>query len=314
MLNLKVYPTAIAGLALGMMGIASFWGMSIQSPHSADFVLVSWTSLVVLLLIPLIMKFFRYPSILQADLKCPTVGSVVPTLAMAMMIVSHTIALFSQTIAIGLWLLAVISHIIFFSLFCYHRLKKFELNHIVPSWFVPPIGIVVACLTVPAPAFRTLAVIILVFGLLSYLVLLPMVIYRLIVGEQVEAARRPTVAILAAPASLSLSGYLSLYSNPDPLLVMILFSIAILMTLTVYLLMFHLLRLPFTPSYSAYTFPLAISATAMFKTSVWMKGQVLFQQYSTHLARVARLEGIISSAVILYVLYRFIHYLHKECR
>ena len=46
-----------------------------------------------------------------------------------------------------LWLLAVGLHIIFLVSFVYHRAKAFELHHMVPSWFVPPVGIIVACVS-----------------------------------------------------------------------------------------------------------------------------------------------------------------------
>ena len=56
----------------------------------------------------------------------------------------------------------------------------------------------------------------LVFGLLVYAVMLPLMVYRLIFSHEVPDAAKPTIAIMAAPASLSLAGYLTVTANPSP--------------------------------------------------------------------------------------------------
>lgn len=307
--RLNQYPTPISGLTLGLAGIAAFWSVFITSTNVTHFFLAAIALLVILLLAPLLLKFVLNPRTLLEDLKHPTVGSVVPTIAMTLMLLSHTLSLLSVTAASILWMSAVVLHAAFFSLFCFHRVCDFDLNHLVPSWFVPPIGIVVACLTVPTPYFMLIAHILLVFGLVAYAVLLPAVIYRLSLGGNIENARKPTLAILAAPASLTLAGYLSLSTAPNALLVVALFTIAVLMTLTVYIMLTHLLRLPFSPAYSAFTFPLAISATAMFKMSVWSHSVTLFSNYSHLFYLSAIAEGVIASIVILYVLQHYLRFL-----
>jgi tellurite resistance protein TehA-like permease len=90
-------------------------------------------------------------------------------------------------------------------------------------------------------------------------------IYRLVFCESVPDAAKPTIAIMAAPASLSLAGYLTVTQDPSPVLVALLFGIAILMTVVIYAAFFHLLRLPFGPAYAAFIFPMVIGATALFK-------------------------------------------------
>ena len=239
-------------------------------------------------------------------------GSVVPTIAMTLMLLSHTLGIFSLSVASVIWVIAVILHIVFFTLFSFHRVRDFDLNHLVPSWFVPPIGIVVACLTVPSSHFLPVAYVLLTFGIIAYAILLPTVIYRLSLGNNIEDARKPTLAILAAPASLTLAGYLSLATEPSTLLIVVLFSIAILMTLTVYIMLTRLLRLPFSPAYSAFTFPLAISATAMLKMSAWAQSAPLFSHYSHAFHVAAMIEGIIASVVILHVMQHYFRFLIKN--
>lgn len=312
MMNLKEYPTPVAGLALGLSGISLFWALTFSGSALGCVILLAGCGLAACLLTPVLMKFVRHPKQLLVDIQHPTLGSVVPTSAMALMLLSYPAGLLFHPLAIVMWSVAVVAHVAFFLLFAFFRLRSFDLNHVVPSWFVPPIGIVVACLTVPSAFGFPIAHVLLYFGLISYVVLLPVVLYRLGLGSAIESARRPTLAILAAPASLTLAGYLTLVAMPNPLLVLVLFSVAILMTGSVYLMLFHLLRLPYTPAYAAYTFPLAIGATAMMKFSHWASRQTLFQGYVPYLHRLAILEGIVAALIIVYVLAHTLRFLfHK---
>lgn len=313
MLPLKNYPTPIAGLTLGIFGITNYWTAFIKNSYVSNAVLILLSLVGLSLLIPLLLKFIRYPRFLWSDLQHPTVGSVLPTMAMSLMYLSHTIALFSYSAAVGLWFFAIALHACFFLIFCRHRLQERDFHHhLVPSWFVPPIGIVVACLTLPAPGFLIVTHVIVAFGILMYAVLLPVVIYRLSVGHLIEDARKPTLAILAAPASLTLAGYLAVAPNPSPLLVVALFGIAVLMTVSVYIMLARLLRLPFTPAYSAFTFPLAVSATALLKMSVWSQSVPLFAGYQHGFFIASITEGLIASVMIGYVYQHYVKFLTKK--
>ncbi len=68
------------------------------------------------------------------------VGSVVPTYAMGTMVVSKAVGMLDAGLGEGLWLFAVLLHLAFLATFVWHRAKQFEIHHMVPSWFVPPVG------------------------------------------------------------------------------------------------------------------------------------------------------------------------------
>jgi len=302
MQRIQLYPSAIGGLCLGLASIAIYWS------HTSVILQCAISILTCILLIPLLIKFIKHPRQLWEDLRHPTLGSTLPTSSMTIMLLSFNMP-HSSKLAIGLWLLAVIMHFCFFTSFIYHRIKNFNFDHLIPSWFVPPIGIVVACLTVPSPIFATFAKIILIFGLSAYMVLLPAVIYRLCLHPSLDHTRKPTLAVLAAPASLILAGYLTLSIHPNSVLIIFLFSIAVLMTFSVYVMLFHLLRIAFSPTFSAFTFPLVISATATLKVSQWASHEVLFSSYTPILQDISIVQAILASIVITYVLVHYGRYL-----
>ncbi|CAM3642327.1 TDT family transporter [Vibrio aquimaris] len=299
-------PTPMAGLALGIASLGWCWE-NFAPLHGYGQLLGAVIASV--LLVVLAVKFLFHGHLLGQDLAHPVVGSVVPTFAMATMVVSNSLGHFYPMLGDMLWLAAVGLHIIFLVSFVYHRAKEFELHHMVPSWFVPPVGIIVADVSFSGnPDLLFIANGTLIFGMLAYAVMLPMMIYRFMFTHQVPDAAKPTLAIMAAPASLSLAGYLTVVSQPSPVIVGLLFGIGVLMTAIIYLAFFKLLRLPFSPGYAAFTFPMAIGATALFKLANWMQTSGLDSQYVHQIHTLAGFELIVATGVIAYVAIRYFNF------
>ncbi|MDD1795200.1 TDT family transporter [Enterovibrio sp. ZSDZ42] len=289
----------MAGLALAIASLGWSWE---NAGHFDGMAQIIGAIIGGVMLLLIAFKFMSNPKNLWADLQHPVVGSVVPTFAMGVMIVSNALGKWSPVAGDSLWLLAVATHVIFLSSFVYHRAKKFSLSHMVPSWFVPPVGLVVADVAFSGnPALRPIADAILLFGLCSYALLLPLMIYRLIFCGEVPDGAKPTIAIMAAPASLSLAGYLTVSQSPSPLIVAVLLGIALLMTAVIYLSFVSLMRLPFSPGFAAFTFPMVIGATALYKTATWMDSIGVASQYVNQISVIALVELVVATIVVFYV-------------
>lgn len=297
--RLSDIPTPMAGLALGIASLGACWETSGLFSGQAQLVAAM---IATCLLFSIGLKFLRHPALLRQDLRHPVVGSVVPTFAMALMVVSMVT---TGIVRDSLWLIAIAMHLGFLVVFAWNRLSQFELHHMVPSWFVPPVGIIVADVSSPGGAFAPLAQGLFWFGLGCYALMLPVMLNRLIFSEEVPDAAKPTIAILAAPASLSLAGYLTITPDPSVLIVVLLLGIAVLMTVVIYLAFFKLMRLPFSPAYAAFTFPMVIGATALFKV------QALFVKWEVdpdtvgQIGALAKLELAVATLVVGYVAIRY---------
>ncbi|RXJ72541.1 C4-dicarboxylate ABC transporter [Veronia nyctiphanis] len=308
--KLTLLPTPLAGLALAIASLGWSWENIAPLEGNAK---LAGAAIGGILLVLLALKFITVPKTLVQDLAHPVVGSVVPTFAMGMMVVSHGIGEFNPILGDSLWLIAIAIHLIFLSLFVIHRAKDFTLSDMVPSWFVPPVGLIVADVAFSGnPALAPIANGVLMFGLLSYCVLLPMMMYRLIFCTGIPDAAKPTIAILAAPASLSLAGYLTVAEQPSPILVSVLLGIAVLMTSLVYLSFIRLLRLPFSPGYAAFTFPMVIGATALYKVAGWAAERGMETAYVEQLTMLANIELIIATCVVVYVAFRYVRFLTEQ--
>ncbi len=303
-----MFHTPMAGLALAIASLG--WGWDQMASGAAHFQLLS-AQVAAVLLVVLLIKFVLHPDGLLADLAHPVVGSVVPTFAMASMVVASTFASHQMLGAKLVWLAAVALHITFLVMFSYHRLRQFKLADMVPSWFVPPVGIIVAALTCPGSQFNGLATALLYFGLTCYAILLPIMLFRLCCCGALPDAAKPTLAILAAPASLSLAGYLNLIAEPNIYLLVGLLVLAILMTGFLYLAFFRLLQLPFSPGFAAFTFPTVIGATALFKLAGFVLEQGYNPSWAQLLVQLAKLELIVATLVVGYVA---LHYVRDQVR
>jgi exfoliative toxin A/B len=297
-------PSALAGLALGIASLGLCWENRSELNGSGQMFAAIVASCI---LLPLLFKFIFNPAILKQDLADHVGGGVAPTLAMAMMVVANNIAIYSLQLGKIISLLAIIIHLCFLVIFIFYRSKNFRFEHILPSWFIPPIGLVIALIMYPGGISHPLANLILKFGLICYALLLPVVLYRLLFGEKLCDHEKPILVILATPASLLLAGYFEITEQPSYLMIAILVPLAVTMTLFAYFSFSKLLRLPFTPAYSAFTFPLVVGATALFKTSQFLlkEGNM---QLSSIVEQLAYLELLIATAMVIYVSLRYMRY------
>ncbi|BDY04534.1 TDT family transporter [Ferrimonas sp. YFM] len=293
-------PTPMAGLALGIASL----GLCLEQRLDAGlWIQLTLATVAAALWLMLTVKFLLHPSLLRKEIACPLVGSVIPTYAMGAMILSKTLGLYQPGAATLLWSGAVVMHLILMTLFLYHRLKEPRLTTMLPSWFVPPVGIIVAALSYPNDAVYPLAKGLMWLGLANYALLLPLMIYRLTCHRWDDPKGYPTFAIMAAPASLALTGYLAVVHQPDTLIINTLLPLALLMTTLVYLAMFRLLRLPFSPGYAAFTFPLVISATALYQCLD--KAAMGASELTAVLRPLADLELLLASLMVGYVALRY---------
>ena len=299
----------MASLALGVAGLGL--GLEKALPlHSFGQAIGALIAFVMLLFIA--AKYALNPALLRRDIKDPVTGSVLPTFAMALMLISKTLSTWNATAGTNLWLIAIALHLTLAVVFAFHRLKSFSLQQMVPSWFVPFVGIIMPAVTIPDLHYAGLAYALMIAGMVNYAVLLPAMLYRLIFSPEIADAAKPTIAVLAAPASLALAGYLTIEPNPSLLLGSVLLGIALLMTGIIYLAFFKLLRLNFTPAFAAYTFPMAIGATALYKAAEHLAGYPFAAEYARQLGAIAVVEMVITSLIVCYVCLRYsMHYLGK---
>ncbi|MEN6462450.1 MAG: TDT family transporter [Syntrophomonas sp.] len=256
-----------------------------------------------IILLALVMKIIFDSQGVREDLKNPAIAGIAASFPMAIVVFSTYLQPKFSLIAYLIWLAGISIHAIFAIYYTKRVILDFHIHKIFPSCFVVYVGIAVGSLT--APVFNALEFgkILFWFAFISYLILLPVISYRVIAVKEIPEPLLPTITIFAAPASLCLAGYLNSFSDKNIVLFWLLVSLSISMLITVLFYMPKMLKSKFYPSYSAFTFPIVVSAIAIKNTNVFLTQihiKVPFINYLVHI------EELLAIIVLLYVLTRYL--------
>lgn len=296
----KKYPLPIAGLILGLAAL----GNLVQSYGEIFRNILGVIAGTLLILF--IVKLVIYPKQVKEDLNNPVVASVFPAFSMAIMLLSTYLKPYSSIFSFGMWLVGLSLHIILIIWFSIKFVSKFNIKQVFPSWYIVYVGIVVASVTGNAYGMSNIGKVAFWFGFITYLVLLFLVLKRVITVKQMPEPTLPTLAILAAPASLLLAGYMNAFSEKNMTLVYILMALSFIFYVVVLVMLPKLLKLKFYPSYSGFTFPLVISGIAMKLTN----GFLTKSNHSiSSLKYFVYFQVIVAVLITLYVLIKYIQFL-----
>ena len=297
---IKKYPVPVTGLILGLAAAGNLI-QSYGEAYRSIFGIIS-----AILFILMLIKIVKLMGGVMEQLQNPVVASVFPTFSMAAMLLATYLKPFSQSISFILWCGGFIFHIVLIVWFSKKFVLNFKIKQVFPSWFIVYVGIVVASVTAPLFKMNAIGQMAFWFGLITYLILLPLTVYRVFKIKEMPEATHPTLIIFAAPASLLLAGYINSFETKSMTMIMFLMSLSILMYIVAIIMLPKLLKLKFYPSYSAFTFPLVISGIAMKLTNGfftkagnpigWLKYIVKFQE-------------LIAVVMVLFVLYKYLNFL-----
>lgn len=262
-----------------------------------------------ILLVLLLAKLVMIPKAFKEGFENPVVASVIPTLSMGIMILSTYLKPYATSLAYGTWILGLVLHAILIACFTKKYLINFNIKKVFPSYFVVYVGIVVGSVTAPVYNLQKLGEYIFWFGLITYLALLPIVIYRVVKIKEIPEPASPTLIIFAAPASLCLAGYLNTFAVKSIAMVGFLATLSLIMLVVALVSMTRLLKLKFYPSYSAFTFPLVISAIAIKLTNGFL---IKVDRGISLLKYVVKIEEFMAVAIVIYVLARYIAFLFQK--
>ncbi|MBY0756490.1 TDT family transporter [Clostridium sardiniense] len=297
--KLENYPIGICGTSLGLITVSTAWqinGINFLKPLAIIFTILALS----LMLIRIVV----FPKKIIQEIKHPVLGSFYPTIDMGLMLIAAYFLNVAPRFAKGLWLACIIVHFILFIVFFAFRIKGFKLEHMVPSWFVVWVGVVVACVTSTGMGYDKLAQWLFYFGFIIYIITWPIMLYRVFNHKAIEEHHLPTIGIMAAPASLCLVGYITAFKTLNPIILGVLIVISIINLLLVYTYIVGFIKKGFAPIYASLTFPLAISIMAAYKVSEYLMnvggvGGGVFKVLGD-------IEIFIGTGVIFYVVFNFL--------
>jgi exfoliative toxin A/B len=173
------------------------------------------------------------------------------------------------------------------------------------------VGVAVGSIVAPVFNAESIGMILFWFSLISYLILLPLISYRVFLVKSFPEPVIPTLTIFAAPSSICLAGYLSSFKVINMDIFWGLVLSAVIMFFAVLLYMPKMLKLKFYPSYSAFAFPLVISAIAMQSANSFLGNMNLEIPVLQYLGYFEELLAVVS---VIYVLMHYTNFLFGDYR
>ncbi len=252
-----------------------------------------------------LVKIICFREICLSEYKNVVPCSLYAGFFMMLMIIASYLYDYNQTLALFLWFAAWICHAVHILIFTYRNvISERDINTFVPSWFVTYNGIMVCCVIGAGFGFNHILKYIVYYGILVYLIIIPIMIWRLATVE-VKPPVYHTMAVVLAPCSLCLVSYLNVIENPNKYLVYFLY-ICVLASLA-----FIIIKLPrffafsFVPSYAGVTFPMAIGTVATGKMAAYM-ANAGNEQISGYLTQLQGIQIYLTTMIIGYVLLQFL--------
>lgn len=297
---IKKVPVPICGVALGCAAL----GNLLQSYSEGVRYFCGVLSAIFMVLF--ILKAVCFTAMVKEDMKNPIMASVSGTFSMALMLLSTYVKPFIGGAAFYLWLFAIALHIVLIVYFTKTFMMKLQLPKVFASYYIVYVGIVVASVTAPAYQMTGLGTILFWFGLVTFAALLVLVTVRYVKHPEVPNPAKPLFCIYAAPMSLCIAGYVQSVTPKSKVFLLAMLAVASVLYIIALVKAVSYLKLPFFPSYAAFTFPFVISAIASKQTMACL---AKMESPIPALKVVVLIETIIAVVFTGYTYFRFVSFL-----
>ncbi|MCR1949655.1 TDT family transporter [Clostridium sp. DSM 100503] len=203
-----------------------------------------------------------------------------------------------------LWLIGLILHAIHIIIFTYRNvIKGVNEDTFVPSWFVTYNGIMVSTVVGSVMKEPLISKIVLYYGILVLLLILPFMIIRLRRLPLKEAFFH-TQAILLAPSSLCVVSYINVVKEPNKIVLYLLYILVVITLLFVVYKLPKFFSYKFTPAFAGLTFPMAIGTLASIKISGFLINEG-YEVLGNITKQISGIQIYITTAIISFVLFNF---------
>lgn len=252
------------------------------------------------------VRILRFPGTCIKEYQAVVPCSLYAAFCMILMILGSFCFEFMPGFGRAAWAAGLILHLAHIVAFTFRNvIRERDIQTFVPSWFVTYNGIMVSCVVGSGMGVNHLLKYIVYYGIAIYLLLLPLMIWRLCAVEIKDAVYH-TLAVLLAPCSLCLVSYLNVIEYPGRLVVYFLYLCVLLSLAFIILMLPKFFRYSFTPGFAGLTFPMAIGVVASNKMSAYLLNVAGNETLAGAVAQIAGIQIYLTSMIVGYVLLNFV--------
>lgn len=282
---LRHVPVPIFASSMGVTGLGLCWLEASHlfgiTPVIGNAILGFAAILFVVVCAVYLSKALRHPDAVAADWRNPVTAGFFAQIAIASLLLSEAAFLVNESAGLGLAAFGgAVALFITKVLFSRWVAGEFTLDNVSPAWTAP--GIACSLFAVVSPHFGSadLGWFFFAVGLVSWIVIMPVVGLRLFVGGTIPPKMRPAMVILVAPLAVSFLAYIVLNGGSIDAFARIMLFASLFTTALVLVNLDSFLRLPFAMPWWAFTMPTAAVTLASYEyaeivrstSSYWVAG------------------------------------------
>lgn len=262
-------PVSLFSTVMGLTGLAIAW----QKAHlAAGLPAVFWQGIAILASVVFVallaiygLKTVKYPAAVLAEWKHPVRVNFFPTISISLLLLGVVWMDAAPSLAFLLWAAGTTIHLAFtfaiLSSWMYHT--HYDIKHANPAWFIPVVGNLFVPVCGVHFASVELAWFFFSIGVVFWIVLMTIVLYRIFFHDPIPPRLLPTLFILLAPPAVGFIAYGGLVPELDAF-ARVLYYTALFLTLLLGSNVMRFLKGGFFISAWAYSFPLAATTIATF--------------------------------------------------
>lgn len=265
--KLAFLPVTLFSMTMGLAGYTLVWMqadlLEMYAFSPTEIFAALTIGLFLLLTLAYTTKAIRFPEGMRAEINHPVLMSFFPTVSISLILIGTFLTTWVPEIAAVVWTIGAVAQL-FLTLLILTRWihqEHFEVHHINPAWFLPVLGDILVPLAGVQYAPMEVSWFFFSIGVFMWMVLFTIIMYRIVFHQPLDQNLLPTLFILIAPPAAGFVAYLNIAGELDNFGRFLYYN-ALFLTLLLFTQAHRFLRLPFTLSWWAYSFPLAAMSVA----------------------------------------------------
>lgn len=213
-----------------------------------------------------IYKGITCPGSVQKELHHPIKINFFPLVAKILLVLSVVLLERNMTASFYSWAVGTVLQFVasIYIISAWIQNDKFKIEQMTPGWFIPIVGSVIIPIAGVKHGFVELSWFFFSVGIVYWLILLVIVLYRMFFHAPIAERLMPTLFILFAPPAIGFIAYVRLTGGTIDSFGRVLYYFSLFMFFLVLYQLPRLLKIKFYLSWWAYSFPMAAKTLASF--------------------------------------------------
>lgn len=265
--RLAYFPVSFFGMIMGLFGTTIAWQKAealfpelvLGSFNVSDALAILARVLFALILLAYAYKWVFHADLARKEAQHPVMLNFVPTVSISLLLLAACGQQISPEPTRIIWMVGAALQLVLtlYVLSNWMQRQDIELMHMSPAWFIPIVGNLIVPVAGVRFGFIEISWLFFAIGLMFWIVLFAIVLYRIIFHHPLPEKLLPTLAILIAPPAVAMIDWVLLNGGTVDAVARVLYYLGLFISLMLLTQAKRLIKIPFSLAWWAWSFPLA---------------------------------------------------------